>query len=70
MWHVVWKLIVNLFECFTEVDNTVRENKNSAMLAYLSWLVSSRFRAASMLFGQVGHTHNRLGWRLTSYCCM
>ena len=52
----------------SQVDNTVRENKNSTMVSYLSWLASSHFRVASMLFGQAGHTHNRLGWMLRSIC--
>ena len=44
------------------MDNTTRENKNAAMLAYLSWIVAMRgFRLAALVSSRVGHTHNRLG---------
>lgn len=46
----------------SQVDNTTRENKNGAMLGYLSWLTATgAFRLTALISSRVGHTHNRLG---------
>ena len=44
---------------FLQVDNCTRENKNTAVMAYLSWLVERGvFDRIEVSFLPVGHTHN------------
>ena len=51
-----------LGEISAEADNCVRENKNSNVIRFLSYLVSSqKMGLTSISFGRVGHTHGCLG---------
>ena len=44
---------------FLQMDNCTRENKNTAVMAYLSWLVERGvFDKINVSFLPVGHTHN------------
>ena len=44
---------------FLQLDNCTRENKNTAVMAYLSWLVERGvFDKIEVSFLPVGHTHN------------
>jgi hypothetical protein len=44
---------------YLQMDNCSRENKNTAMFAYLSWLVERGvFDRVEVSFLPVGHTHN------------
>jgi len=54
---------------YLQMDNCVRENKNVAVLAYLSWLVQRRiFQQVFISFLPVGHTHEDIDqvWSRTS----
>ena len=46
---------------YVQLDNTVRENKNSIVFGYLSMLVKKGvFRKVKFNFIPVGHTHNHI----------
>jgi hypothetical protein len=54
---------------YLQMDNCVRENKNVAVLAYLSWLVQRKvFTEIHISFLPVGHTHEDIDqvWSRTS----
>jgi hypothetical protein len=53
--------------CITEADNTVRESKNQWMMKYhCLHLLDGRARIVLQLHMSVGHTHDRLGVKLSS----
>lgn len=62
-----------------QLDNCVRENKNKALMAYLSWLVLRKvFTSVEVSFLPVGHTHEDIDqvWsrtgiqmRVNDVCC-
>jgi hypothetical protein len=55
-----------------QLDNSGRENKNTALFAYLGWLVERQvFNVVEVHFLPVGHTHNiadQISSRITTAC--
>ena len=53
---------------YVQLDNTVRENKNSIVFGYLSMLVKQGvFRKVKVNFLLVGHTHDHIDQTFSTF---
>lgn len=58
---LVLKFGETLGEVYIQVDNTVAENKNNFLMAFLGAMVARMvMRSVTILFMQVGHTHIKI----------